>query len=140
MNVGIFGRPRDSGSNMKIARLFVSTISTVAVLLGLASSSAVSQAAEVPPESILGFSPSHAVAERELETMFQSLPSADKAREWHRIFTANPHPAASAENNRLADVIAREWRKQGWENVTLRRYGVLHSSPRSVTLEMTLPV
>ncbi len=92
------------------------------------------------PESIHGFSPARAAQEHELELKFQSLPSADKAREWHRIFTAEPHPAASAENNRLAAVIAREWRKQGWENVTLRRYDVLHSSPRTVTLEMTAPV
>ncbi len=93
-----------------------------------------------PPDSILGFTPAHAALEHERETWFQSLPSADKAREWHRMFTANPHPAASAENTRLANIIAQQWRKQGWENVTLRRYDVLHSSPRSVTLEMTQPV
>jgi N-acetylated-alpha-linked acidic dipeptidase len=92
------------------------------------------------PDSIHGFSPARASQEHELEQLFQSLPSADKAREWHRIFTAEPHPAASAENNRLAAVIAREWRTQGWENVTLRRYDVLHSRPRTVTLEMTAPV
>jgi N-acetylated-alpha-linked acidic dipeptidase len=92
------------------------------------------------PDSILGFSPAHAVQEQALETLFQSLPSADKAREWHRIFTSAPHPAASAENNRLAAVLAREWRSQGWENVRLRRYDVLHSSPRSVALEMTAPI
>ena len=55
------------------------------------------------------------------------------------MFTAEPHPAASAENNRLAAVMARAWREQGWEQVTLRRYDVLHSRPRSVTLEMTAP-
>ena len=101
---------------------------------------AVGQEAAPPPVSILGFSPTHAATEGELETLFQSLPSAHKAREWHRIFTANPHPAASAQNNKLAVFLAREWRNQGWEDVTLRRYDVLHSSPRSVTLEMTAPV
>ena len=90
-------------------------------------------------DGILGFSPAHALAERGLETQFQSLPSAERAREWHRMFTAEPHPAASAENNRLAAVMARAWREQGWEQVTLRRYDVLHSRPRSVTLEMTAP-
>ena len=105
------------------------------------SGSAVGQAAgPAPPGSILGFSPAHAAKEQEREALFQSLPSADQAREWHRIFTANPHPAASPENTRLAAVIAREWRKQGWEQVTLRRYDVLHSSPRLVALEMTAPV
>jgi N-acetylated-alpha-linked acidic dipeptidase len=94
-----------------------------------------------PPASpILGFSPPHAAAEHQLETTFQSIPSPEKAREWHRTFTAEPHPAASDRNNQLADFVTEEWRKQGWEDVTLRRYDVLHSRPRSVSLEMTAPV
>src|SRR5438105_8552598 len=89
---------------------------------------------------ILGFSPPQAAAEHALESTFQSIPSPEKAREWHRAFTAEPHPAASERNNQLADFIADEWRKQGWEDVALRRYDVLHSRPRSVSLEMTEPV
>lgn len=90
--------------------------------------------------AIFGFSPSHAVREHALENEFQALPSADQAREWHRQFTEHPHPAASAENNRLATVLARAWRRQGWEDVRLRRYDVLHSRPRAVSLEMTAPL
>src|SRR5258708_8847705 len=92
------------------------------------------------PSPILGFSPPHAAAEHQLESTFQSIPSPEKAREWHRTLTAEPHPAASARNNYLAEFIADAWRKQGWEDVTLRRYDVLHSRPRSVSLEMTAPV
>ncbi len=89
---------------------------------------------------ILGFSPANAAAEHDLEATFQALPSPENAREWHRLFTAEPHPAASEQNNKLAEFMAREWRKQGWEDVILRRYDVLHSSPRSVSLEMTSPI
>ncbi|HEY6267005.1 MAG TPA: M28 family metallopeptidase [Candidatus Acidoferrum sp.] len=89
---------------------------------------------------ILGFTPPHAAAEHELETTFQLIPSPEKAREWHRAFTVEPHPAASDRNNQLADFVADAWRKQGWEEVTLRRYDVLHSRPRSVSLEMMAPV
>src|SRR6267143_5385948 len=95
---------------------------------------------EAPASPILGFSPPHAAAERQLESTFQSIPSPEKAREWHRTLTAEPHPAASERNNYLANFIADEWRKQGWEDVTLRRYDVLHSRPRSVSLEMTAPL
>ncbi len=96
---------------------------------------------EAPPaHSILGFSPAHATAEHELESTFQSIPSPERTRSWLRTFTAEPHPAASERNNQLADFVAEEWRKQGWEDVALRRYDVLHSSPRSVSLEMTEPV
>jgi N-acetylated-alpha-linked acidic dipeptidase len=96
-----------------------------------------SEASPVFP--ILGFSPANAAAERHLEAIFQALPSPEKAREWHRLFSAEPHPAASEQNNKLAEFLALEWRKQGWEDVTLRRYDVLHSSPRSVSLEMVGP-
>jgi len=92
-----------------------------------------------PAFPILGFSPTNAAAEHHLEAVFQALPSPEKAREWHRLFTAEPHPAASEQNNKLAEFLALEWRKQGWEDVTLRRYDVLHSSPRSVSLEMVVP-
>src|SRR5713226_8787616 len=95
---------------------------------------------EPPASPILGFSPPHAAAERQLESAFQSIPSPEKAREWHRTLTAEPHPAASARNNYLAEFIADAWRKQGWEDVTLRRYDVLHSRPRSISLEMTEPL
>src|SRR5947207_796993 len=92
------------------------------------------------PSHILGFTAAHARAEHRLEADFQSIPSPEKAREWHRTFTAEPHPAASERNTQLADFIADEWRKQGWEEVALRRYDVLHSRPRSVSLEMTQPI
>src|SRR5712692_7657303 len=81
-------------------------------------------APEISPQAspILGFSAPHAAAERQLETAFQEIPSPEKAREWHRTFTAEPHPAASERNNQLADFVADEWHKQGWEDVTLRSY------------------
>ncbi len=100
-------------------------------------------AAEAPQSaanpSILGFTAAHAEREQRIETAFQALPSPEQARAWHREFSSRPHPAASPRNNELAGVIAAEWRKQGWEQVRLRRYEVLHSSPRSVSLEMTAP-
>src|SRR5712691_8005165 len=99
-------------------------------------------APQISPQAapILGFSAPHAAAEHQIESTFQSIPFPDKAREWHRFFTAEPHPAASDRNNELADFIADAWRKQGWEDVTLRRYDVLHSRPRSVSLEMVAPI
>jgi len=102
--------------------------------------SAQQKQSESPASPILGFSPPHAAAEHAIETAFQLIPSPEKVREWHRTFTAEPHPAASDRNNQLADFVADEWRKQGWEDVTLRRYDVLHSRPRSISLEMTEPV
>jgi N-acetylated-alpha-linked acidic dipeptidase len=118
----------------KIVVLFFSFLALAVVLSAQLKESAPSGAA------LLGFTPAHAVVEHQLENTFQSIPSPEKAREWHRTFTAEPHPAASDRNNWLAEFIAAEWRKQGWEDVTLRRYDVLHSRPRSVSLEMIAPV
>ncbi len=95
---------------------------------------------QTPPAPIFGFTQLDAAAERQIEDAFQAIPSPDRAREWHRCLTAEPHPAASERNNQLADYIAEQWREQGWEDVTLRRYDVLHSRPRSVSLEMVAPV
>ncbi len=109
------------------------------LLLTLALSAQLKQDV-APTAPILGFSPAHATAEHQLETAFQSIPSPEKASDWHHTFTAEPHPAASERNSQLADFIAAEWRKQGWEDVALRRYDVLHSRPRSVSLEMIAPI
>jgi N-acetylated-alpha-linked acidic dipeptidase len=120
-----------------LRRLPVSLV--CALILAFALSAQLKQ--EAPhASSILGFSPQHAIAEHQLESAFQSIPSPEKARAWLRTFTAEPHPASSERNNQLADFVAEEWRKQGWEDVALRRYDVLHSRPRSVSLEMTEPV
>jgi len=123
-------------------RLTVRTLAASSVCLLTLSFALSGQLQQNAPAAspILGFSPPHAAAEHQLETEFQSIPSPEKAREWHRTFTAEPHPAASERNNQLADFVADEWRKQGWEDVTLRRYDVLHSRPRSVSLEMIAPV
>src|SRR5215467_11732960 len=90
--------------------------------------------------SILGFTPAGAAMERHVEEEFLQIPSPERAREWHRYLTAEPHPAASARNNELADYIADQWRQQGWEDVVLRKYEVLHSAPRAISLEMVAPV
>jgi N-acetylated-alpha-linked acidic dipeptidase len=114
----------------------------ISIFLSLLTCTLSAQLKREPPRTspILGFSPAHAVSEHQLEAAFQSIPSPEKAREWLHTFTAEPHPAASERNNQLADFVAEEWRKQGWEDVALRRYDVLHSRPRSVSLEMTEPV
>src|SRR5687768_9594018 len=87
-----------------------------------------------------GYTADRAAEQTAIEDSFKSLPSAARAREFHRHFTAEPHPAASERNNELARYIADTWRAQGLEDVTLHRYDVLNSIPRSTRLEMISPV
>jgi len=93
-----------------------------------------------PATGLSGFTPEHAVAELALETRLTAVPSAAEARAVLRELTAEPHPAGSARNHELAEYVADTWRRQGLENVVIRRYDVLNSLPRSIALEMLSPV
>ena len=88
---------------------------------------------------ILGFTPTSSARETEVETKFKSIPAPDEERRQHRIFTAEPHVAGSKRNNELAEYIRDEWKKQGLEDVIIRRYDVYGTNPKSALLEMTAP-
>jgi N-acetylated-alpha-linked acidic dipeptidase len=93
-----------------------------------------------PQKSVLGFTPATGVHELEIEQKFTAIPSATEERRQHRIFTSEPHIAGSKRNNELARYIADEWRKQGLEDVIIRRYDVYSTAPKSTSLEMIAPV
>jgi N-acetylated-alpha-linked acidic dipeptidase len=88
---------------------------------------------------ITGFTASSAARENDVEQKFKAIPNADEERRQHRIFTSEPHVAGSQRNNDLANYIADEWRKQGLEDVVVRRYDVYASDPKSTFLEMVAP-
>jgi N-acetylated-alpha-linked acidic dipeptidase len=92
------------------------------------------------PPDLAGFACASAVRQREVEAAFGARLSPERARDWHRTFTAEPHPAGSERNNELAAYIAEEWRKQGLEEVRIHRYDVLNTAPREVSLTMLAPV
>ncbi|MFQ5816636.1 MAG: M28 family metallopeptidase [Terriglobia bacterium] len=94
----------------------------------------------VPPERMFGFSSPSAKTQREIEEKLKAIPSADEVKKHHRFLTAEPHPAGSERNNELARHIAKVWKQQGWEDVTIHRYDVLMSYPREVSVEMVSPV
>jgi N-acetylated-alpha-linked acidic dipeptidase len=77
--------------------------------------------------------------ERATEARYRALISTEEIEKFHGHLTAEPHPAASARNNELAQWIADAWREQGLEDVTIHEYDVLHSAPREVVLEMVRP-
>jgi N-acetylated-alpha-linked acidic dipeptidase len=111
-------------TNKRVAFMFVVTLS----LATLASA-----------QSILGFTPTSAARETEIESKFKSIPTPAEERRQHRIFTAEPHPAGSKRNNELAEYIRDEWKKQGLEDVVIRRYDVYGTNPKSASLEMIAP-
>ena len=94
---------------------------------------------EATAQSILGFTPASSARETEIEAKFKSIPTPDEERRQHRIFTREPHTAGSKRNNELADYIAAEWKRQGLEDVVIRRYDVYGTNPKSASLEMIAP-
>ena len=93
----------------------------------------------ISAQSILGFTPASASHEARVEAKFKSIPNADEERRQHRIFTQEPHVAGSKRNNELAQYIADEWKKQGLEDVIIRRYDVYGTNPKSASLEVIAP-
>ena len=108
------------------------------VLAFLAAFSATASASA--GDSLSGFAAASAARQRAAEAAFAAIPSPERARDWHRHFTAEPHPAGSERNHELALFIAEEWKKQGLEDVVIHRYDVLNTAPLEVSLTMVAPV
>src|SRR5580658_9936539 len=100
---------------------------------------ALSPLSSAQAQTILGFTPASAARETEIESKFKSIPTPDEERRQHRIFTHEPHVAGSKRNNELAEYIRDEWKKQGLEDVIIRRYDVYGTNPKSASLEMIAP-
>jgi len=90
-------------------------------------------------QTIRGFTAASTAKQSDIEDQFKMIPTPEEARRQLRIFTAEPHLAGSERNNELARYIANEWKKQGLEDVVLRRYDVFSSEPKETMLEMVAP-
>src|SRR3954454_10113604 len=114
-------------------------MSIVRQLLALVIVFALTTSLAAQTDSIMGFSPKSAAAQRTLEKRFNALISAEGARNFHRYFTSEPHPAGTEANKKVAEYIADTWKKQGIEDVVIRQYDVLSSLPKEISLEMISP-
>jgi len=110
----------------------------LAILLLVPQSSLPAQSAS--PRLLMGFGAEGTIKELAFEAQLKQLVSASSARDFHRYFTSEPHPAGTEQNRKVAEYIAETWRKQGLEDVTIREYDVLSSLPREVSVEMVSPV
>jgi N-acetylated-alpha-linked acidic dipeptidase len=113
---------------------------SVLLIFFMLTVSALSQMTDTDGGSILGFTRGRAAHEIKVEQKFKAIPLPDEERRQHRFFTAEPHIAGSKRNNELARYIADEWRKQGLEDIIIRRYDVYSTLPKSSLLEMVAPV
>ncbi|MCC6992896.1 MAG: M28 family metallopeptidase [Acidobacteria bacterium] len=113
-------------------------VGALCALIALAFASGLA-ARQAPPAAMRGYTLTGTSAQRDVETRFRALPSADAIRAWHRELTKSPHVATSPRTKEIAEFIAASWKAQGLDTVTIRRYDVLSSNPRTVAVEMVTP-
>ena len=117
----------------------IPSVHSALVLACLVAMGASLLARQASPPPMRGFTAAGAAAERRVESRFRALPQPDSIRGFHREFTKSPHPATSARTKEIAEYIAATWKAQGLDEVTIRRYDVLSSNPRTVDVEMVAP-
>ena len=89
----------------------------VAVAVGAIAGVGAQQAAP----AIFGFTSATAAGQHELERRFLALPSADRARDYHRYLTDEPHVAGTDRNKHLAEWMRDRWKEYGLDTVEIRR-------------------
>ncbi len=89
--------------------------------------------AGAPP--LTGFTPRGAERQREYERRLLALPRPEDCAALHREITRRPHIAGTEGNARVAEFLADEYRKAGFE-VEMPAYDVLLSYPKSASLEI----
>jgi N-acetylated-alpha-linked acidic dipeptidase len=107
---------------------------TAAAVLALG---AIAQAQSAPPAiGIYGFTSTSEAAERQIERRFLALPSADRARDFHRYLTDEPHVAGSDRNRHLAEWMRDRWKDYGLDTVEIVGHDVLLPYPTEMKLTM----
>ena len=87
----------------------------------------------------LGFRAGSAKTYLELEGRFLALPSPDRIREAHRVYTEKPHIAGSDRDRELADWTRDQFAAAGLSDVRITTHEVLLPWPEDVSVEMVSP-
>jgi N-acetylated-alpha-linked acidic dipeptidase len=88
-----------------------------------------------PAAPLTGFSPSRSAWQRDYERRLIERPRPEECGAILRELTRTPHVAGTAGNARVAEFLAAEYRKAGFE-VETPSYDVLLSYPRSARIEL----
>lgn len=116
---------------MMLARMLLMCLAAAHLL----ATPAARQAPDETP-AIFGFTPASSRPQRELEQRFLALPSADRARDYHRYLTEEPHLAGSDRNRHLAEWMRDLWKEYGFDTVEIVEHEVLLPWPEEISLTM----
>ncbi|HVS76117.1 MAG TPA: M28 family peptidase, partial [Steroidobacteraceae bacterium] len=108
--------------------------------LSLTCLAAAAMADPAPPAGpqMLGFTPSGAARERDLEERFDARLSAPEMRAWLRQLSSAPNQAGSPHDKANAEFLLAQLRKWGWD-ARIETFDVLDPTPRQQLLEMVAP-
>jgi N-acetylated-alpha-linked acidic dipeptidase len=110
---------------------------SIPAVLSLLLLAATPRVQEAPP--LWGFSPERAEAQRELESRYDALLSAENLGDWMRELTDEPFYVGSPGAEANAELIADLFRSWGYET-RIETYQVLFPTPTDRLVEMTAPV
>src|SRR5436305_1631980 len=85
-----------------------------------------------------GFSVANAPAERDWESRFRALPSAQNQRDYMQHLSARPHHVGSAYDKENADWILARFKEWGWD-AHIEDFDVLFPTPKRRLLELLAP-
>ncbi|MEE9168343.1 MAG: folate hydrolase, partial [bacterium] len=91
-----------------------------------------------PDNPILGFTADQTIAQRELESKFDSFLNADNLRNWMKQLTAHPHHVGSPWGKENAEFIAGQFKSWGYDT-KIETFHVLFPTPKIRSLEMIEP-
>ena len=90
------------------------------------------------PEPMDGYSPSHAIGERDWELKFRNLPDPDAMRDSMQRLSAHPHNVGSAYDKENAEWILSKFQQYGFD-AHIETFDVLFPTPKERHLELIEP-
>ena len=90
------------------------------------------------PEPMDGYSPAHAVVERDWESKFRNLPNPDAMRESMQHLSARPHNVGSPYDKENAEWILSKFQQYGFD-AHIETFDVLFPTPKERHVELLSP-
>src|ERR1700722_19588015 len=97
-----------------------------------------SSGGEMPSSPMLGFSATHADAERSLEQRFDASLNAAEQGEWMQRMASEPNQVGSAHDKANAQFMLQQFRAWGWD-AEIETFSVLYPTPKRISLQMIAP-
>src|SRR5208282_3761314 len=93
-------------------------------------------AGDTPP--LDGYSAAASQAERDWESKFRALPSAQNQRDYMQLLSARPHHVGSAYDKKNAEWILARFKEWGWD-AQIEQFDVLFPTPKRRVVELVAP-